>query len=73
MTVCVCVKVNECRRKRYIFAAGVAIILLSGCSGSGLGMPGSPAWSATTPQAEQATYFPEIDSSGPLASPSSRA
>ncbi|WP_352959348.1 hypothetical protein [Mesorhizobium sp. M0778] len=31
-------------RKRHIFAAAAATILLSGCSGSGLGMPGSPAW-----------------------------
>ncbi|TIP26982.1 MAG: hypothetical protein E5X67_17985 [Mesorhizobium sp.] len=43
-------------RKHHIFAAaGAATILLSGCSGSGLGMPGSPAWFATTPPAEQAT------------------
>ncbi|TIU06175.1 MAG: hypothetical protein E5W39_09155 [Mesorhizobium sp.] len=45
------------RKRNIIAAAGVATILLSGCSGSGLGMPGSPAWFATTPQAEQATYF----------------
>ena len=38
----------------------VILILLgaiAGCSGSGLGMPGSPAWFATTPPVEQATYF----------------
>ncbi|MER8562057.1 hypothetical protein [Mesorhizobium sp. M0578] len=45
-------------RKSHGFAAvGLAAIILSGCSGSGLGMPGSPAWFATTPQTEQATYF----------------
>lgn len=53
-----CARGEITMRKRYIFGAtGAAIILLSGCSGSGLGMPGSPAWFATTPQAEQATYF----------------
>lgn len=43
-------------RKINLFAAA-AFILVSACSGSGLGMPGSPAWFATTPQAEQATFF----------------
>lgn len=35
----------------------MALCTVAGCSGSGLGMPGSPAWFATTPQAEQASYF----------------
>lgn len=34
-----------------------SLCVIAGCSGSGLGMPGSPAWFATTPPAEQAIYF----------------
>lgn len=52
-----CVGGTVMRKRNIIAAAGAATILLSGCSGSGLGMPGSPAWFATTPQAEQVTYF----------------
>ncbi len=42
---------------RKLGAAGAALLLLVGCQGSGIGRPGSPAWFATTPPAEQAAYF----------------
>ena len=43
--------------RKISIVVAMATIFVGGCSGSGLGVPGSPAWFATTPQAEQATYF----------------
>lgn len=42
---------------RKSLAVWAVTLILVGCSGSGLGIPGTPVWFATTPPAEQATYF----------------
>lgn len=40
-------------------AVALVSILLAGCQSGGIGMPGSPAWHATTSPTQQAAYFGE--------------